>query len=95
VFDRIRETEGGYREKGIRYIINRSINDMLGRTIITSGTTFVSALCLYIFADGTVSDIAFALCVGIIFGTYSSIYVAAPLVLGMEKLNAMKQPATA
>jgi preprotein translocase subunit SecF len=92
VFDRIRETEAGYREKGIRYIINRSINDMLGRTIITSGTTFVSALCLYIFADGTVSDIAFALCIGIIFGTYSSIYVAAPLVLAMEKLNMLKQP---
>lgn len=90
VFDRIRETEGHYREKGVRYIINRSINDMLGRTIITSGTTFVSSLCLYIFADGTVADIAFALCVGIIFGTYSSIYVAAPLVLGMEKMNMLK-----
>jgi preprotein translocase subunit SecF len=95
VFDRIRETEGGFREKGIRYIINRSINDMLGRTLITSGTTFVSALCLWIFADGTVSDIAFALCIGIVFGTYSSIYVAAPLVLAMEKLNMLKQPATA
>jgi preprotein translocase subunit SecF len=93
VFDRIRETESHYREKGIRYIINKSINDMLGRTIITSGTTFVSSLCLYIFADGTVSDIAFALCIGIIFGTYSSIYVAAPLVLGMEKLQARKQVA--
>lgn len=93
VFDRIRETESHYREKGIRYIINKSINDMLGRTIITSGTTFVSSLCLYIFADGTVSDIAFALCIGIIFGTYSSIYVAAPLVLGMEKLQARRQVA--
>jgi len=87
VFDRIRETEGHYREKGIHFIINKAINDMFGRTIITSGTTFVSALCLYLFADGTVSDIAFAICIGIFFGTYSSIYVAAPFVLIMEKLK--------
>jgi preprotein translocase subunit SecF len=93
VFDRIRETEGRYREKGIHYIINKSINDMFGRTIITSGTTFVSALCLYLFTDGTVSDIAFAICIGIFFGTYSSIYVAAPLVLMMEKLKMVRKPA--
>jgi preprotein translocase subunit SecF len=87
VFDRVRETESHYREKGIRFIINRAINDMLGRTLITSGTTFTSALCLYLFADGTVSDIAFAICIGIFFGTYSSVYVAAPMVLAMEKLK--------
>lgn len=93
VFDRIRETEGHYREKGIHFIINRAINDMFGRTIITSGTTFVSALCLYLFADGTVSDIAFAICIGIFFGTYSSIYVAAPFVLIMEKLKLARKAA--
>lgn len=50
VFDRIRETEGHFRERGIRFIINKSINDMLGRTLITSGTVFTPALqCIYIF----------------------------------------------
>jgi len=93
VFDRIRETEGHYRERGIRYVINKAINDMFGRTIITSGTTFVSALCLFLFADGTVADIAFAICIGIFFGTYSSIYVAAPAVLMMEKLKMLRSPA--
>jgi preprotein translocase subunit SecF len=87
VYDRIRETEHTYRDRGMRFVINRAINDMLERTLITSGTVFVSALCLYFFAGGTVSDIAFAICVGIIFGTYSSIYVAAPLILMMEKFN--------
>lgn len=87
VFDRIRETEHAFKEKGSVFIINRAINDMLGRTLITSGTVFVTALCLYIFAGGVVSDIAFAICIGIFFGTYSSIYVAAPLILLMEKLN--------
>jgi preprotein translocase subunit SecF len=87
VFDRIRETEHHYKGHGWAFIINRAINDMLGRTLITSGTVFVSSLCLYMFAGGVVSDIAFAICVGIFFGTYSSIYIAAPLILVMEKLK--------
>ncbi len=90
VFDRIRETEGHFKDKGIRFIINKSINDMLVRTLITSGTTFTSALCLYLFAGGVVADIAFAVAIGIFFGTYSSIYVAAPAVLMMEKLKALR-----
>lgn len=87
VFDRIRETEHHYKDKSSKFIINKAINDMLSRTIITSGTVFVASLCLYIFAGGVVSDIAFAICIGIFFGTYSSIYVAAPLIIIMEKLN--------
>lgn len=90
VFDRIRETEHEHKNKGWTFIINKAINDMLGRTLITSGTVFVSSLSLYIFAGGVVSDIAFAICVGIFFGTYSSIYVAAPLILLMEKLKVNK-----
>ncbi len=93
VFDRIREVEGHNHGKPFGFIINRSINEMLSRTVITSGTTFISGLCLYLFADGTVADIAFAICVGIFFGTYSSIYVAAPLVLLMEKLSLKKAKA--
>jgi len=90
VFDRIRETEHTYKDKGFTFIINKAINDMLGRTIITSGTVFVSSLCLFIFANGVVADIAFAICIGILFGTYSSIYVAAPLILLFEKLKPVK-----
>ncbi|MEZ0391363.1 MAG: protein translocase subunit SecF [Pseudobdellovibrionaceae bacterium] len=93
VFDRIRETEHLYHDKGIRFVINKSINDMFGRTLITSGTTFVSATALYLFADGTIGDIAFAMCVGIFFGTYSSIYVAAPMILMVEKFRSLKKAA--
>lgn len=91
VFDRIRETEHQFRDRGFRFVINKSINDMLGRTLITSGTVLISALCLFIFADGVVQDIAFAISVGIVFGSYSSIYVAAPFILIME--NVMKPSA--
>jgi preprotein translocase subunit SecF len=90
VFDRIRETFSHYRDRGWGFIINKSINDMLGRTIITSGTVFTSAFCLLIFAEGTVKDIALVLTVGIFFGTYSSIYVAAPMIYVIDKLRGSK-----
>jgi preprotein translocase subunit SecF len=90
VFDRIRETEGLYAHQGIRFVINKSINDMLQRTLITSGSTLTSALALWLLADGTVSDIAFALVVGIIFGTYSSIYVAAPFMMLLDRGTATR-----
>lgn len=90
VFDRIRETVGEHRERGWKFIINKAINDMLGRTLITSGTVFTSALCLYIFAEGTVKDIAFCLTVGIFFGVYSSVYVAAPIIYLVDKARGAK-----
>lgn len=85
VFDRIRETEGQYASQGIRFVVNKAINDMLQRTLITSGTVLTSAAALWLLADGTVADIAFALVIGIIFGTYSSIYVAAPFVMLFDR----------
>lgn len=90
VFDRIRETDHEQHTRGISFVINKAINDMFWRTLITSGTTFTSALMLFLFAGGTVSDIAFAMCVGIVFGTYSSVYVAAPFMLVMEKFRSLK-----
>ncbi len=90
VFDRIRETTGEHRGKDVGFLINKSINDMLWRTLITSGTTFTSALALFIFTSGDVSDIAFAMVVGIFFGTYSSVYVAAPVALFIDKINSWR-----
>lgn len=85
VFDRIRETESLYSVEGIKFIVNKAINDMLQRTLITSGTVLTSATALWLLADGTVADIAFALVIGIVFGTYSSIYVAAPFVMLFDR----------
>lgn len=90
VFDRIRENVASDRRASFGNVINKAINDMLGRTFITAGSLFISALCLYLFTTGVVSDIAFAITVGIFFGTYSSIYVAAPLVLLVDKLQSKK-----
>jgi SecD/SecF fusion protein len=85
IFDRIREqlklgVRGSFKE-----IINMSLNQTLSRTIITSGTVFLATLSLYIFGGGVINDFAFTFLVGIITGTYSSIYVASVLVLWWHK----------
>ena len=86
-FDRIRETGPHYRGKSSGWIINRAINDVLGRTMLTSSATMLAVLGLYFFGGGVIAEIAFTLIVGIVVGTYSSVFVAAPLVLLMEKFG--------
>lgn len=86
VFDRIRENIKQRGKKNLEAIINKSINENLGRTIITSGTSLFSVLALFFFGGESLNSFALALLIGIVFGTYSSIYVAAPLILEVEKL---------
>ena len=91
-FDRIRETIPKNRDRTLTYIINKAINDMFGRTLLTSGMTMLAVLMLYLFGGGVIAEISFTLIIGILIGTYSSIYVAAPLILVMDKLK--KAPAS-
>ena len=79
VYDRIRENLGKHRGKSFRDVINLSVSETLSRTILTSGATMLSVLAFFIWGTGVIKDFAFAMVVGIIAGTYSSIYVAAPL----------------
>ena len=78
VYDRIRENLSRHRDKSFAQIINLSISEMLGRTILVSCSTLLSLICFFIWGTGTLKDFAFTLVIGIIVGTYSSIYVAAP-----------------
>jgi preprotein translocase subunit SecF len=66
-------------------VFNKSINEVLSRTIITSLTTFLAATSLYLFGGEVIHDFAFALVVGVVVGTYSSIFVASPIVALWEK----------
>jgi len=84
VFDRIRENLRKYHKKPLAFIINRSINETLSRTILTSATTLVVVIALFILGGGIIHDFAFALIVGIVVGTYSSIYVASPILLAWQ-----------
>ncbi|MEQ9323653.1 MAG: protein translocase subunit SecF [Polyangiaceae bacterium] len=79
VYDRIRENLGRYRKMSFPKVINRSVTEMLGRTIKTSMSTALALLPFLFFGSGVIRDFAFTLLVGVAVGTYSSIYVAAPL----------------
>jgi preprotein translocase subunit SecF len=79
VYDRIRENLGKHRNMSFSKVINLSVSEMLGRTLISSGVTSLSLVAFLIWGTGALKDFAFALLVGIIVGTYSSIYVAAPI----------------
>lgn len=85
VFDRIRENISKYRKESLAVIINKSVNETLSRTILTSGTTLIVLLALFILGGGIIHDFAFAMIVGVLVGTYSSIFVASPILLAWQK----------
>jgi len=86
VYDRIRENLKVFRKKGdFAGTVNASINEILNRTLMTGGTTLLAVLSVFIFAGEVVHDFALALILGILVGTYSSWFVAAPIVLEWEK----------
>ena len=80
IFDRIRENLRGMRRDSLHHVINASINQTLGRTVITSGTALLTALALFFFGGEVLHGFAFTMVVGIITGTYSSIFIAAGIV---------------
>ncbi|WP_305046147.1 protein translocase subunit SecF [Geoalkalibacter sp.] len=84
VYDRIRENMAKHAREGLPTVINSSINQTLSRTILTSGTTLLVVLALFIFGGGVIHNFAFALLVGIGVGTYSSIFVASPILIFWE-----------
>jgi preprotein translocase subunit SecF len=81
VFDRIRENSRKYHREPYETVINRSINETLSRTLLTSLTTLVVVVALFVLGGGIIHDFAFALIIGVVVGTYSSIYVASPVLI--------------
>jgi preprotein translocase subunit SecF len=90
VFDRIRENLRLSRREPLPDLVNRSINQTLSRTVLTSGLTFLTVLSLFIFGGEVLSGFSFALVVGILIGTYSSIAVAAPMLVAWQQWRAGK-----
>ncbi len=90
VFDRIRENLRLSRRESLPDVVNRSINQTLSRTVLTSGLTFLTVLSLYIFGGAVLNGFSFALVVGILIGTYSSIAVAAPMLVAWQQWRASK-----
>jgi preprotein translocase subunit SecF len=84
VFDRIRENLRKHHKDPLEIIINKSVNETLSRTILTSMTTLAVVITLFVMGGGIIHDFAFAMMIGVIIGTYSSIYVASPILLAWK-----------
>jgi len=98
IYDRIRENLRAKVSPSLEVVINKSVNQTLSRTFITAGTTFIAVLSLYIFGGGVIHDFALLMLVGVLVGTYSSVFVGAPiLALFRPKIDAepQQQAATA
>jgi preprotein translocase subunit SecF len=85
VYDRIRENRRKMRRQPFAKVINASINETLGRTLLTSLTTLIVVVILFIFGGGVIHNFAFALIVGVLVGTYSSVFVASPIILTWQE----------
>jgi preprotein translocase subunit SecF len=90
VFDRIRENLRISRRENLTSVVNRSINQTLSRTVLTSGLTFLTVLSLYLFGGEVLHGFSFALVIGILIGTYSSIAVAAPMLVAYQDWRAKR-----
>ncbi len=91
VFDRIAENLKQSRREKLADVVNKSINQTLSRTILTAGLTFLTVLALYLFGGQVLHDFSFALVIGILIGTYSSIAVAAPILVAYQDWRAEKK----
>ncbi|MBL8139941.1 MAG: protein translocase subunit SecF [Acidobacteria bacterium] len=95
IFDRVRENTHGPKRGALEQIVNLSVNQTLGRTIITAGTTFLSVLALFLFGGEVLHGFAFTMLVGIISGTYSTIFIAAAVAIILSNRTAAKEAAVA
>lgn len=90
IFDRVREnfnTAKGKTKSNVASIVNTSINETLSRTILTSLTVFFVVVVLWLMGGGAIQDLAFALVIGVVVGTYSTIFIASPILVGLQKLQ--------
>ncbi|MFK5925846.1 MAG: protein translocase subunit SecF [Desulfuromusa sp.] len=90
VYDRIRENLGKHHKENFSFIVNRSINETLSRTLLTSGTTLLVVLALFILGGGVIHNFAFAMLIGVVVGTYSSIFVASPILIFWQQKKAAR-----
>ena len=99
IFDRVRENLRSLRRQPLEHVVNLSVNQTLGRTVITAGTTFLSVLSLYVFGGEALRGFAFTMLVGIVSGTYSTIFIASAIAIilsqGRRRSAAAAEPPSA
>ena len=95
IFDRVRENLRSKRRESLETVVNQSVNETLSRTIITAGTTFLAVLSLYLFGGEVLEGFAFTMLVGIISGTYSTVFIAAAIAILLSGKQAPGRPQAA
>jgi preprotein translocase subunit SecF len=97
IFDRVRENMRSAKRDSLETVVNTSVNQTLSRTIITAGTTFLSVLALYLFGGEALAGFSFTMLVGVISGTYSTIFIASAIaiILSQKRAAAVAPPAAA
>ena len=95
IFDRVRENLRSRRKDPLSQVVNQSVNQTLGRTIITAGTTFLSVLALYLFGGEALEGFAFTMLVGVISGTYSTVFIASAIAIILSQHKGGKPQAAA
>lgn len=93
IFDRVRETRGFKRRESLETLTNRAINQTLSRTALTNGTAFLATLSLVLFGGEVLKSFSWALLIGMVVGTYSTLYIASPFMLWWEGRKAGRRPA--
>ncbi len=91
IFDRVRELSKTMRKESLEEVMNAALNQTLGRTVITSGTVFLTVLALFLFGGEVINDFAFIMLIGTIEGVYSTIYLSCPVVLFWQKIFKTKK----
>lgn len=81
IFDRVRETQRQARREGLEFVVNRAVNETLSRTVITAGTTLLAVIALYLFGGEVLEGFAFTMIVGIVAGTYSTVFIASSVAI--------------
>ena len=92
VFDRVRENQRILRRESLDTIVNQAVNQTLSRTIITAGTTFLAVVSLFLFGGEVLRGFAFTMLVGIVTGTYSTIFIASAIAILLSKRSAVSSP---
>ena len=95
IFDRVRENLRSKRRDSLETVVNQSVNETLGRTVITAGTTFLAVLSLYLFGGEVLEGFAFTMLVGIVSGTYSTVFIAAAIAILLSSKQTPGRPQAA
>jgi preprotein translocase SecF subunit len=94
IFDRVRENMRRFRRLSLEEIMNVSVNETLPRTLMTSGTALTACIALFVFGGEVLRGFSFVMLVGVIVGTYSSIFIASPFALWWDEMAAKRRGAT-